>query len=568
VKGSYARVFEEEYERLRVHPSYRDVFAGYVQQFASSEVHDGYFSRDRTGRWTETDEGSQANRDNAERGYNLIMKDKERLLSFETPLAFIFSHSALREGWDNPNVFQICALRDIRTERERRQTIGRGLRICVDQAGNRVRGDVNVLTVIAEESYESFAENLQREIEADTGIRFGIVEPSQFAGLMASDEGGDLYPLGTTGSRAVWEHLKVSGYIDASGKIYDTMRMSLRDGTLKIPEAASRHADQIIALLRKLAGRIEIKNADKRLDILARKENLYGEDFGQLWDRIKHKTAYRVHFDDAHLIEKCVAGLRDASPISSARLQWRKASLEIGKSGIDPIERAGADSVALDEEDVELPDLLSELQTRTKLTRRSLARILIQSGRLSDFKRNPQQFIAIAAATIDRCRQAEIVNGIRYEKLGDDQFYPRELFEREPLFTYGDNVLDDDERKCVYERIVLQSGTERGFARDLEYTTAVRVFTKLPTWYQIGTPLGTYNPDWAMMLSADEREERYAVVETKADINSDALRGSEQKKIKCGEAHFRALRTMDRPAQYVLAKNVTDVIKQDDGIDR
>ena len=182
VKGDYARLFEKEYRRLARHPDYQSLFREVDLTAAAEAVHDGYFSIDRRGGWTDTAENNQTNRDNAERAYNLIMRDKEKLLSLDQPLKFIFSHSALREGWDNPNVFQICALRDIRTELARRQTIGRGLRLCVNQNGERLRGfDVNTLTVVARESYEEFAENLQREIETDTGIRFGVILPHYFA---------------------------------------------------------------------------------------------------------------------------------------------------------------------------------------------------------------------------------------------------------------------------------------------------------------------------------------------------------------------------------------------------
>ena len=190
VKGDYARVFEEEYRRLAGHPDYSSLFEEVDLSATAGEVHDGYFSIDRKGGWTDTAENNQANRDNAERAYNLIMKEKEKLLSLDEPLKFIFSHSALREGWDNPNVFQICALREIQTERERRQTVGRGLRLCVNRDGERLHGfEANTLTVVARESFEEFAENLQREIEEDTGIRFGVVEAHQFAQIPVVVEG-------------------------------------------------------------------------------------------------------------------------------------------------------------------------------------------------------------------------------------------------------------------------------------------------------------------------------------------------------------------------------------------
>ena len=230
-------IFEEEYRRLAAHPDYQTLFTEVDLSRAAEEVHNGYFSIDRKGGWTDTAENNQSNRDNAERAYNLIMKDKERLLSFETPLKFIFSHSALKEGWDNPNVFQICSLRDIQTQRERRQTIGRGLRLCVNQNGDRLRGfEVNTLTVVATESYEKFAENLQKEIEEDTGIRFGVVEPHQFAGLAVESEDGQAKPMGFEESQALWEHFKREGLIDAKGKVQDALRKALKDGTLTVPE--------------------------------------------------------------------------------------------------------------------------------------------------------------------------------------------------------------------------------------------------------------------------------------------------------------------------------------------
>ena len=204
VKGKYAVMFEEEYRKAAAKAKYHTLFKEVDLQSDATEVHDGYFSIDKKGAWTDTAENNQGNRDNAERAYNLIMKEKEKLLLFETKLKFIFSHSALREGWDNPNIFQICAIREIGTERERRQTIGRGLRLCVNQQGTRLRGfDINTLTVIATESYEQFAENLQKEIEADTGIRFGIVEKHQFAAIPITDESGRITSLGVAQSETI-----------------------------------------------------------------------------------------------------------------------------------------------------------------------------------------------------------------------------------------------------------------------------------------------------------------------------------------------------------------------------
>ena len=316
VKGDYALMFEEEYRRLANHPDYNTLFREVDLSKAAEEVHDGYFSIDRKKRWTDTDESNQTNRDNAERAYNLIMREKEKLLSLATPLKFIFSHSALREGWDSPNVFQICALRDIRTERERRQTIGRGLRLCVNQDGERLRGfDVNTLTVVAMESYEEFAEKLQQEIEEDTGIRFGVVEAHQFAAIAVAGDDGQMTALGFKASKVLWDHLKVEGYIDTRGRIQDSLRKALKEETFIVPENFTEQHAEIAKVLRKLAGRLEIKDADERRSVRPRQAVLHSADFKALWDRIKHKTTYRVAFDNEDLLEKCTRALREAPTI-------------------------------------------------------------------------------------------------------------------------------------------------------------------------------------------------------------------------------------------------------------
>jgi len=541
VKGDYARIFEEEYRRAARLPEYNTLFKEVDLTRAAEEVHNGYFSIDRKGGWTDTDENNQANRDNAERAYNLIMKDKEKLLSFETSLKFIFSHSALREGWDSPNVFQICTLRDIRTERERRQTIGRGLRLCVNQEGQRLRGfDVNTLTVIATESYEDFAENLQKEIEEDTGIRFGIVEEHIFAAIAVTDKDGKMAPLGFEQSKALWEHLKTQGHIDKKGKVQDLLKQALKDGTLEVPEEFAGQLDQITHVLKKLAGRLEIKNADERRQVRPRQAVLHSDEFKALWDRIKHKTTYRVKFDNEQLIRDCSNALRDAPAIPKTRLQWRKADLAIGKAGIEATERDGAATVVLDEADIELPDLLTDLQDRTQLTRRSIHRILTGSDRLDDFKCNPQQFIELAAEAINRCKRLAIVDGIKYQRLGDDHYYAQELFEQEELTGYLKNMLDS--KKSVYEQVVYDMGTEAAFADQLEKNTAIKVYAKLPGWFTVPTPLGGYNPDWAVLVEEEGEERLYFVVETKGTmLFGDALRPTEQGKIDCGREHFKAL---------------------------
>lgn len=561
-KGVYAKMFEEEYTRYARHPDYRSLFAEVDLSDAAAEAHEGYFSVDRKkvgGKSVEMIKDTSGTTKADDDTYNLIMRDKEKLLDLATPLKFIFSHSALREGWDNPNVFQICTLRDIQSERMRRQTIGRGLRLCVNQKGERERGfDINTLTVIATESYEQFAENLQKEVEQDTGIRFGIVEKHQFAALSVIQPDGQLVSLGLESSETIWAALKEQGYINAQGQVQDALKTALKDDTLEVPPAFADQRGQIAEVLRKLAGRLEVKNADERKKVPTRQAVLHSPEFKALWDRIKHKTTYRVAFDNEKLIESCIEAVQRAPRIVKARLQWRKADIAIGKAGIEATEKKGAANVPLDETDIDLPDVLTDLQDRTQLTRRSLYRILVESRRLDDFKRNPQQFIEQIAEAINRCKRLAVVAGIKYQRLGDTSYYAQELFEREELSGYLKNMLDAD--KSVYERVVYDSAVERDFADQLEKNDAVKVYAKLPGWFKIPTPLGTYNPDWALLLEQDGEERLYFVVETKAGLFSDDVRTREQAKIECGRAHFKSLAVGEDPVRYAVARSLDDLL--------
>lgn len=474
--GPYAEIFDDEYRRLAGNPAYRELSGGGLP---AAEVHDGYFSVDRKNRVTDTDEGTQAGRDSAERAYNLIMRDKEKLLSFETPLAFIFSHSALKEGWDNPNVFQICSLRDIHGERERRQTIGRGLRLCVDQTGNRVRGfDVNTLTVIATESYERFAKGLQGEIETATGVRFS---------------------------------------------------------------------------------RVRILNADERRTVKPRSALIRTKAFKALWDSVKYKSAYRVDFDSEKLVADCIRAVQQAPAIAPARLQWRKASITIDRSGVTAGEHDASAPVVLKETGIELPDILSELQSRTQLTRRTIQRVLSGSGRLDDFTRNPQQFIEVAGAAINRCKALASAAGIRYHLLGDEHYYAIELLNSE-IVGYVRDMVADASNKSPYEYVVVDSGVEAAFAADAGHNSAVEVFVKFPDWFTIPTPMGPYNPDWALLIRNDNGEITYRVVETKGSSAPEDLREGEKTRIDCARACFGASRVKEPSAEYTVATTVDEVV--------
>jgi type III restriction enzyme len=564
-KGPYAGIFEEEYRRAAKLPRYNTLFQEVDLSHAPEEVHEGYFSIDKKGSWADTAENNQTNRDSAERAYHLIMRDKEKLLSLDTPLKFIFSHSALKEGWDNPNVFQICTLRDIRTERERRQTLGRGLRLCVNQNGDRVRDDqVNILTVIATESYEDYAEKLQKEYEDDAGIRFGTVEPHQFAALPVLNVDGIRDVLGASRSETLWHALGQAGYLDAKGKVQEALKQALRNQKVSLPPEFEEARAEIIEILRKASGRLDIKNADERRPVTLRtgddgKAVILGADFQALWDRIKAKTTYRVAFDNARLIRDCISDVQQGPPIMGARLQWRMAELAIGKGGVEAVERSGSAAVALRENDLELPDILTDLQDRTQLTRRSLVEILTGSGRLQDFRRNPQEFIKLFAEIVNRRKRLALVDGIKYHKLGNQELYLQELFLDKEIEGYLRNLLTGT-RKSVYDSILFDSDIERDFAQGLEDNNAVKLYAKLPSRFKVPTPLGPYNPDWAIVVEKDGEERLYFVVETKGDLLD--LRDGEKGKIACGKAHFGALAESfgeaNNPARYWVERSAEE----------
>ncbi len=545
--GKYARWFEAEYAAELKKPKYDSLFAEIDRETAVDGVHGGYFASDKkkvAGRSVEMFKESRGEGKTAadEDAYALIMRDKERLLSLDSKLKFIFSHSALREGWDNPNVFQICTLNETGSVMKKRQEIGRGLRIAVNQAGERVHGfEVNRLTVMANESYHRFAEQLQQEIEEETGIRFGIVEKHLFANIPVADEQGQTAHLGMDASRALWNHLFDQGYVDKEGNVQDALKTALKQNAVDLPDAYQAHAEQIQAVLRKVAGNLNIQNADDRKPVRLNKAVFLGEDFKQLWERIKYRTTFHVDFDAEQLIETCAEEIRDNLKVGKARFVTRTARIDIDRGGVAAQEVQ--ESVAVfDGRDFPLPDVVSYLQNETNLTRRSIVEIMLRSGRLTDFKNNPQKYIEQVAGIIKRQMRLFIVDGIKYRRIGDQDCYAQELFEQNELFGYlSKNMIPS--AKSVYDHVVYDSDVEQEFAKSFEQSDNVKVFAKLPGWFKIDTPLGSYNPDWAVLAEMDGQQRLFFVVESKGSLFSDALRPIEQAKIDCGKAHFEALGT-------------------------
>ena len=539
--GIYANMFEKNYRELIQRPKYRALFQNMDMESLPHEVHDGYFSGDKKGgnsdkEWKDTS-GTTAVDESA---YNQIMRDKETLLSFDSKLQFIFSHSALREGWDNPNVFQICTLNETKSEVKKRQEIGRGLRLCVNQNGERQHGfAINTLTVMANESYEKFAATLQKEYEQDEGIRFGILESHSFANIPIQQPDGSTAYLGTEKSERVYQAFKACGYLNEKDEVTDALKISLKANTLQVPAELAEHKNAIAAVCKKAAGGLNIKPANDKRTVNLNKERFLGEDFKELWERIKYKTTYKVEFSSEKLVEQCCEKMQSELNIGAAKLMYTKAKVQVSEGGVDTTETQRLSVMTTDGKE-QLPDIVTYLQNRTGLTRKTIVKILTESKTLNLFKRNPQAYMEEVAKLISSTMQLFIVDGIKYTKLGDTEFYAQELFDSEELTGYLERNMFESHRS-VYDYVVYDSDVERGFAERLENNESVKVYAKLPDWFKVPTPLGSYNPDWAVVIEDNGQNRLYFVVETKGSIEGKDLRPKELAKIRCGEKHFAAL---------------------------
>ncbi len=588
IQGKFAKWFEEEFTQQLRKPKYRVLYPSIwdkndagkptlnehaLKELASS-VHNGYFAQDKKkdasgnlqfaeSRLSAKGEGGKTAAD--ESAYNLIMKDKEKLLSMDEKLRFIFSHSALKEGWDNPNVFQICTLNETNSVMKKRQEIGRGLRLAVDQSGERVPYgfEVNTLTVMANESYDQFVAALQKEIEEEEGIKFGAVEKHQFANIVISDEHDTKEFLGAKKSEEIYQHLADKGYIDKKGKILDSLKIDLADNTVSLPESVQEHSDAILATLAKVAKGLSIKKHEEKKTATLRDDNgkqiVLGDDFKALWDRIKYKTTYRVNFSVGELVEKCIKEIRSSVAVASAKFEYKKVKVAVTEAELETFDEESKIQYYRNR-NFQLPDVVTYLESNTNLTRKTVVDILLGLGdKLEAFKNNPQRFIELASEVIRKQMRLAIVDGISYHRIGDEEYYAQELFQEEELTGYLKNMVEA--KKSVYDYIICDSDTEFEFAEKLEESTDVKLYAKLPAWFKIDTPLGSYNPDWAVLIDKEDGmgDQLYFVVETKSSIFSDDLRASEQAKIDCGIEHFKALsqdkdgKALDNPAKFVKA---------------
>jgi type III restriction enzyme len=564
--GEYAKIFEEEYLKLIRKTKYASLFDEMKDNEVNvSKVHNGYFSIDKKSKASNKKEKYEYYKDTSgsinadEDTYNLIMRDKEKLMSFKSKLRFIFSHSALKEGWDNPNVFQICTLKDAgNSEIRRRQEIGRGLRLCVNQDGERVHGfETNTLTVMATESYVDFVDNLQKEIEKDTGIKFGVLESHSFSSVVMSiDNNDEVNYLGQEKSEQLYDYLILKGYIDNRGKVQDLLRVAIKEDNVELPEefTEDEHVEkQIISNLKDAAGKLQIKNQDDKKRVKVNRQILNSPEFKALWERVKYKTTFAVDFDSESLIKECIRALDDRLKISRGKLHYTRVKVAMSIGGLQANEDPTTYSENVNDEVEVLPDIVGYLQNETQLTRKSIVKILTETNKLNYFKINPQKFIEGCIEIINEQMRLHIIDGIQYKKIGDSEYYSQELFENEELFGYLKSNLKESD-KSPYEYVIYDSNIESKLATDFENSDNISVYAKLPNWFKIDTPLGTYNPDWAILWKGGNDEKLYFVVESKGTTLFGDLRPKEQAKIKCGIKHFKEI-----GSEMIVAENMDDV---------
>jgi len=548
INGKFANWFEEEYLAISKKPKYKNLFEDIKNLDDDVKtIHNGYFSKDKKGIFKDSKsnvKGELRGNKDDEDTFSLIMKDKEKLLSFKSPLRFIFSHSALKEGWDNPNVFQICTLNETNSVMKKRQEIGRGLRICVNQEGERVQGfDVNTLTVMANESYEDFARGLQEEIEKEEGIKFGVIEEHYFANITVEKDDGELEYFGAINSENLFKYLLEKEYIDQKGKVQNSLKLDIKEDKFELPTQYENLREEITSKIVKIAGTSIVKDANEKITIKLNKEVFLGEDFKELWEKIKYKTTYRVDFDIEKLIDECAKRIENEATVGKIKYLYSKATNKITKVGVqideDSLKEQYIDSEIID---YKLPDIVTYLQNETKLMRKDIVDILIKSNKLQSFKNNPQKFIDKVIEIIKKTMSIFIVDGIKYQKIGDEFYYAQECFEEKELSGYlSTNLFKNSEKKSIYDYTIYDSDIEKSFAKKFNDSDNVKLFTKLPSWFKINTPLGGYNPDWAILIEKDNEEKLYFVVESKgSDLGLD-IKNMEKAKIDCGKEHFKAI---------------------------
>lgn len=565
--GIYADMFEEEYNDIIGSMQLRagdDDYIRYLEVISAHDTHAGYFSVDKKGKMTDSklSDKKEGTSDDID-AYDLIMKNKELLLDRDpkkSPVRFIFSHSALREGWDNPNVFQICTLKQSSSEVRKRQEVGRGLRLCVNQDGERMDANVlgndvqsiNVLTVIASESYDSFAKGLQTELADAVAGRPVAVTADLFKGKVIVDAGGNEQVVDGDTAQAIYFDLIVNGYIDKKGVLTDKYYADKANGAIQVAEEVADSRDSVINILDSVydSRAMQPENArDKNVELQVDPDKLAMPEFKALWKRISPKSVYVVDFDTDELVNKAIASINRNLHVPKIFFKVETGAMDEIKSKDSLLDGSAFSKSKSSTYDSSKQirvgssvkyDLIGKLVGETGLTRKAVVAILtgIEKPVFEQFKFNPEEFIIKAAALINDEKATAIIQHITYNVL--DEHYDTDIF-TEPTIKgkLGTNAMKA--QRHLYDHIVYDSTNERDFAADLDTNTDVAVYVKLPDSFYIATPVGHYNPDWAIAFYEGTVKHIYFVAETKGSMSSMQLRLIEESKIHCAREHFKAI---------------------------
>lgn len=563
--GIYADIFEEEYNDIINNLQIKfgeDDYMKYLDSIPAEKTHAGYFSIDKKGKMIDSKLKNKKEKttDDVD-AYDLIMKNKELLLDRNpkrSPVRFIFSHSALREGWDNPNVFQICTLKQSGSDVLKRQEVGRGLRLCVNQDGERMDANVlgndvhkvNVLTVIASESYDSFAKGLQTEIAAAVADRPKAVTPELFIGKVIKDERGNEQVVDGDTGRAIHFDLIVNGYIDKKGALTDKYYEDKANGELKIAEEVSDSADSVIEIIDSIYSDRSMKPENARsnnVELQVDEDKLAMPEFKALWSRINSKSVYVVDFDTDELIRNAISSLDSKLRVSKIYFKVEEGAMEDIKSKEDLAtgnafvkDTSGTYQRTVTASSNVKYDLIGKLVDDTGLTRKAIIQILqgIQPSVFNQFKDNPEEFIIKAASLINDEKATAIIQHITYDVM--DEKYDTDIF-TDPTIKGRLGVNAMKAKRHLYDHVVYDSTNELEFATELDSNKDVAVYVKLPDGFYISTPVGHYNPDWAIAFYEGTVKHIYFVAETKGSMNSMQLRLIEESKIHCAREHFKAI---------------------------
>ncbi len=564
VNGKYARMFEEEYEDIVGNFQLgigEDQYIKYLQSIKASKTHAGYFSVDGKGKMINSKVGRKETTSDDVSAYDLIMKNKELLLDRDpkkSPVRFIFSHSALREGWDNPNVFQICTLKQSSSDVRKRQEVGRGLRLCVNQNGERMDTNalgndvhnVNVLTVIASESYDSFAKGLQTEMADAVADRPRAVTVDLFVGKVIEDDKGNEQVIDQDTASSIQYYMIVNGYIDCKGVLTDKYYEDKANGEIKVAEEVVDYAASVIEIVDSVydARSMHPENArSNNVELQVDEDKLAMPEFKALWSKINSKSVYVVDFDTDELIRKSIASLDAKLRVSKVYFQVESGAMDAIKSKEDLVsgasfvkEKSASYGATITANSNVKYDLIGKLVDETGLTRKAVIAILqgVKPCVFNQFKDNPEEFITKGAALINDEKATAIIEHITYDVL--DEHYGMDVF-TDPTIKGKLGVNAMKAKKHLYNHIVYDSTNERDFATDLDTNTDVAVYVKLPDGFYISTPVGHYNPDWAIAFYEGTVKHIYFVAETKGSMSSMQLRLIEESKIHCAKEHFKAI---------------------------